>query len=241
MNSCGFYSLLCSLLLLIGVASKAVADPADRQHYLQQIESAALQYLTDHLQQRYPEDKIDIKMSVPDPRIDLPRCDQPLSYAPHGNAYNTSTVTVKASCEGSQRWAFYLRAQVDYWRQVAVASRSIHRGEMIEETDVKAEFRQLTRTGLSTHLLVEEAVGLLAKRAIAAGDTIRSTHVEAPLAVKRGDRVKILSRNALVSIEATGEALSNGSLGDQIRVKNLSSERVVKARIIAPGETEVLL
>jgi flagella basal body P-ring formation protein FlgA len=36
-----------------------------------------------------------------------------------------------------------------------------------------------------------------------------------------------------------GEALANGGLSEQIRVKNLNSNRVIKAQVTAPGQVEV--
>jgi flagella basal body P-ring formation protein FlgA len=36
-----------------------------------------------------------------------------------------------------------------------------------------------------------------------------------------------------------GEALSDGGLSEQIRVRNLNSQRVVKARVTGPGQVEV--
>jgi flagella basal body P-ring formation protein FlgA len=38
-----------------------------------------------------------------------------------------------------------------------------------------------------------------------------------------------------------GEALSNGGLREQIRVKNLNSQRVIKAQVMAPGQVEVAM
>jgi flagella basal body P-ring formation protein FlgA len=38
-----------------------------------------------------------------------------------------------------------------------------------------------------------------------------------------------------------GEALSDGGFNEQIRVKNLNSQRVIKANIVAPGQVEVAM
>ncbi|MNN93268.1 flagellar basal body P-ring biosynthesis protein FlgA [compost metagenome] len=49
----------------------------------------------------------------------------------------------------------------------------------------------------------------------------------------------ITARSGTLSVRMPGEALSNGSLSEQIRVKNLNSQRVIKAQVMAPGQVEV--
>ncbi|WP_424753608.1 flagella basal body P-ring formation protein FlgA [Klebsiella pneumoniae] len=38
-----------------------------------------------------------------------------------------------------------------------------------------------------------------------------------------------------------GEAMSDGSFNEQIRVKNLNSSRVIKANVTGPGQVEVAM
>ena len=38
-----------------------------------------------------------------------------------------------------------------------------------------------------------------------------------------------------------GEALSDGGFNEQIRVRNLNSNKVIKAQITAPGQVEVAM
>ncbi|KPW30067.1 Flagellar basal-body P-ring formation protein FlgA [Pseudomonas coronafaciens pv. atropurpurea] len=38
-----------------------------------------------------------------------------------------------------------------------------------------------------------------------------------------------------------GEAMSDGGFNEQIRVKNLNSQRVIKASVTGPGQVEVAM
>ena len=67
------------------------------------------------------------------------------------------------------------------------------------------------------------------------------THLEQAAAVRKGDQVVINARSGTLSVRMPGEALSDGGLSEQIRVKNLNSKRVIKARITGPGQVEVAL
>ena len=231
----------CLILLPVWAAAPMARAAEDSAAYLQQIRTEALAFLQDELSQQSPRDQLEIRVSNPEPRIKLARCDKPLTYALHGNATNASNVTVKVSCEANASWSFYLTASVDHWREVAVASRSIRRGDMLTGADIQRDRRRLSGTGLSAVDAPESVIGMVARRPIRAGDIIRSSQLAAPLAIKRGDTVKIKASNTSIAIVTSGEALSNGSVGQQIRIRNLNSERVIRARVTGPGEAEVVL
>jgi len=58
-------------------------------------------------------------------------------------------------------------------------------------------------------------------------------------AVRRGDQVVISARSGGINVRMQGEALSGGTLGQQISVRNLTSQRVIRARVAGPGQVEV--
>jgi flagellar basal body P-ring formation protein FlgA len=51
--------------------------------------------------------------------------------------------------------------------------------------------------------------------------------------------VVISARSGAINVRMPGEALSGGILGQQISVRNLTSQRVIKARVMGPGQVEV--
>lgn len=59
--------------------------------------------------------------------------------------------------------------------------------------------------------------------------------------VHKGDQVVISAGSSTIQVKMPGEALSAGAIGDQIRVRNLNSKRVVKARVTGPGQVEVAM
>jgi len=62
-----------------------------------------------------------------------------------------------------------------------------------------------------------------------------SSHLKAAQLIAAGEQVQILSQSGSIRVQMSGEALSGGSLGQQIRVRNLTSGRVLRARVVAPG------
>ena len=80
-----------------------------------------------------------------------------------------------------------------------------------------------------------ELIGLRLLRAVAAGTPLRLSLVSAPLLVRRGDRVAVVADGGGFRIEASAEALEAGGRDAVIRLRSLSSGRLVTGRIVAPG------
>ena len=64
-------------------------------------------------------------------------------------------------------------------------------------------------------------------------------HLQQAEVVSKGDQVVISAASASINVRMPGEALANGAPGEQIRVRNLSSSRVIRARVKAPGQVQV--
>ena len=54
-----------------------------------------------------------------------------------------------------------------------------------------------------------------------------------------GDKVVIGGSNGSVSVKMPGEAMEDGAVGAQIRVRNTRSNREIKARVSAAGQVRV--
>jgi flagella basal body P-ring formation protein FlgA len=85
-----------------------------------------------------------------------------------------------------------------------------------------------------------QLTGLIARRDFADGVPLLAIYFEPPKAVERGDSVTVIAGVGAAQIEAPGEALSSGRCGDIIPVRNPSSNRTFKARILSAGRVEVL-
>ena len=59
--------------------------------------------------------------------------------------------------------------------------------------------------------------------------------------VKRGDIVTILAEIKGLTVRVNGNALTDGHRGDEIRVKNQRSKRILQAEVIGPGTVRVRL
>lgn len=74
-----------------------------------------------------------------------------------------------------------------------------------------------------------------AKRNLARGAILTSRLFEAPDLVKRGETVKIQAVSPHFQISMSGIALMNGKKGQNIRVRNLRSKRIIQAHVTQPS------
>ena len=104
----------------------------------------------------------------------------------------------------------------------------------LREEDV-SQLRQTYLTDIS------QATGQTLKRGVASGDILTSNLLQPSSLIKRGDRVVIVARSGDFFVKMQGEALSDGAKGQQIRIRNITSDRVIRARVVGPSEVEVAL
>ncbi|QJU57442.1 flagellar basal body P-ring formation protein FlgA [Sphingomonas sp. AP4-R1] len=67
----------------------------------------------------------------------------------------------------------------------------------------------------------------------------RATERPTPL-VKRGDAIVIAVRSGALLITAHGKALSDGAMGDRVRVTNDATRRTLQAVVEGPARVKIL-
>ncbi len=85
------------------------------------------------------------------------------------------------------------------------------------------------------------AIGQKLVRPAVVDQVLSPTFMEQPAMVRKGDHVVIVARSPSLAVRMPGEALSDGGLNEQIRVRNLNSKRVMKANVTGPGQVEVAM
>lgn len=124
-----------------------------------------------------------------------------------------------------------ITVNVKKYMRVIAAKKDIPKGKILTLEDLKtAEIEFKRRAGYITE--IENAVGKVAKRDIKKGSVIKSSLLKLDYKVKRRKNVKIIYRNGNINIEMLGLALENGAIGDVIRVKNISSGKVILCKVI---------
>jgi flagella basal body P-ring formation protein FlgA len=124
---------------------------------------------------------------------------------------------------------------------VAIANRNLARGEVITENDLATEVKDVSNFRMGFALTPDALIGKETKFAINKGEAFRNSALAAPLVIRRGDTVSMESTVGDISVRTNGTAISDGRIGQQIRVKNLQSARVINVRVVASGKVQSIL
>jgi flagella basal body P-ring formation protein FlgA len=79
------------------------------------------------------------------------------------------------------------------------------------------------------------------RRAIHAGEVLSPGLLSSPRLIHRGQELILFASSGAMTVTMKGEALEDGAEGDVIRVRNLSSNRVVEGRVIGADKVQVSL
>ncbi len=174
-----------------------------------------------------------------DPRLRLALCDRPLeAFAPPG-ARDLGNTTVGVRCSGSNPWTLYVPVTINVYARVVVAAVSLSKGEVIDDSKVHLAKYNLAKLPQGYFHEVSEVVGMLLRRNLAAGQPLTPTMLKARRLIERGQRVTVLAGGNGLEVRVPGEALSHGARGDRIRVRNLSSRRIVEGVVTDSGTVRV--
>lgn len=240
-----YFKKICSiqsrLFGITGLFILGLGNPLQAQvssHNLAQLRQQAEAYLLDHYQSENNE-RLEIKLGLFDRRLNLTACKQDVAFSLQDSAGTGGQVTVNCRCDDSPGWTFHLPAQVDIYRPVLVAAVQISRGDLLEQADLKFETRDISLVS-GEHVQLRDVVGKAAKRQINAGDPIRSTFLDQPKTVNRGETVSITAKSGSIKVVMQGTAMTDGKLGQHIKVRNNQSDRIISARVVGQAAVEIL-
>ena len=197
------------------------------------------QQVQEHVASSGLQARHEIQLSRLDQRLRLPLCnDDALSASLECPATPVGRVTVRVSCSAPSPWRLFVPAQVSLFQPVVVSTRPLSRGSVVGAEDVHLAERDTGLLGSNYLLDPAQAIGMQLKRNVSADNVLSYTQLENNRIVRRGDKVVISSGNSSVSVKMPGEALEDGTQGEQIRVRNTRSNRVIRARVTGPGQVE---
>lgn len=139
------------------------------------------------------------------------------------------------SIAGSDEVRFQMKAIADEWRMMPVAVRPLLKGSIVSANDI--QFQRMNGTSMTRDSLenLSDVVGRSLTKDVGQGEMFKASAVVIPPVINSGSRVTLVFRQNRLELTAVGTALENGGLGQDIRVRNDSSKKIVMGRVIEPG------
>lgn len=187
---------------------------------------------------RHTGEKHQIEVAPLDRRLQLPQCDRTLSVARMPGARELGNISVSVRCEGSQPWSLYGRAFVRKFKPVAVLHSAMRQGSVISPNDV--EMVEKDASSLQGSFSDPgDVIGKPVRKSLAAGTVLLPAHLTTVKLVRRGQQVAIRAQNTVFEVSMAGVALTDGEAGQLIRVRNVSSQRIIEGRVVSDGTISV--
>lgn len=216
---------------LIGFSSIIAAATANQ---LEAVKVAAEEYVTTLI---IPpaQGELNVQAGNLDSRLRLSNCQSPLDVSVPGRQSLNKSVTVMVTCNEDD-WQVYVPVQISLLTPIVVAKRPLDRGVMLTSDDLTIQLVDARFQRGQTYTDVSTVVGSRIKRVVGIGQPVQGNDI---CMVCRSDEVVITATGNGLNIIAKGTALSDGALGEQIKVRNSKSNRIVDATITSVGQVIV--
>lgn len=161
-----------------------------------------------------------------------------VSVEPPDRLERTFHVPVQVAV-GEERFSIQVGVAATQLVTAVFPARRIERGEVIGTTDVVV--RTIDRFDAPRGLIgaAGDVVGCAALRPLLPDLALAEGMIQRPSAVRRGERVRLVSAFGPLEVSVSAEALEPGTPGQRIRVRNTESRRIITARVRGAGEVIV--
>jgi flagella basal body P-ring formation protein FlgA len=151
-------------------------------------------------------------------------------------AWGRTNVLVR--CLGEAGWRVFIPVHVRVKADYLISARPISQGQEVGEDDLATQIGDLSE--LPANILTDPAlaIGKTAASAIPAGRPLRADMLRAPIVVRQGQTVKVLSRGPGFAVANEGRALNNAVDGQVAQVR-LANGQVVSGIARQGGTVEV--
>jgi flagellar basal body P-ring formation protein FlgA len=149
------------------------------------------------------------------------------------------SIAVSALVNGVPEVSINVTAVIKRYLEVPVVRQSLKRGSLVRADDIKWQRIEMARKIEGLVRDEEDVIGMMAVRTVREGTPLRLKWFDEPLAIERGERVRVILVQGGLIINTTAIALGKGRIGDTIQLRNPASHVRYEAKVSAPGQARV--
>lgn len=221
-------SIVLFIVLSIVLPAKALASSWQS---METIEQAALKHAKQSALQS--ENRTEFRVKALDQRLKLARCGTKLETFTSQASSSSATQIIGVRCLKPKPWKVFVPISTLSYRSVVVTNRPLNKGDRIATTDVRLEERDITRIPHRYLTDLDQVEGQVLKQSIQGQTIVNQSALRAADIVKRGQSVALVARTSKLNVRMRGEALADASKNERVRVKNLSSSRIVEGVVLS--------
>ncbi len=202
------------LILVAGLGQLALADP---------IQDTAQSYL--RRQTQGLPGTVTITVGSLAPGTQLPPCERLEAFTPAGSKLWGKT-HIGVRCLAPNPWSVLLSAQVSVLGNYVTVARPLAGGTLITAGDISLQQGDLANLPTGLVSAPEQAIGKTLRNPLAAGQPLRQDQLLAPLVIRQGQTVMVVSRGNGFSVSSEGKAIGNASSGQVVQIRMPSGQTI---------------
>jgi flagellar basal body P-ring formation protein FlgA len=226
---------LFTLILMSLISAVSLAKPVYQSH------SGIVGVVENYVENTLIKGQSDIEVLVGklDPRLRLTACEGNMqAFMPEGSRRNGNT-TVGVRCSHDKPWSLFVPVRVKVMRNIVILRNHLPRGVTLTLADVDMRRIDISSETADYFQSTSDVVGHILTRSVRAGRQLNRHDIAAADVIKRGELVTLLAETQGFAVRMQGKALTDGSRGELIRVKNVNSSRIIEGIVKAPGIIQV--
>ncbi|NTV69419.1 MAG: flagellar basal body P-ring formation protein FlgA [Azonexaceae bacterium] len=155
----------------------------------------------------------------------LSPCSALEAFTPQGSKIIGRT-HIGVRCLSPNSWTVLVPAQIAVAGNYVTTSRPLIAGQVIKESDL------VTLSGDVSHFPAGVAsdpsgvVGKTVRNSLGAGQTIRFDQLVAPIVIRQGQTVRVISKGNGFSVSAEGKAINNAAIGQPAQIRMNSGQTI---------------
>ncbi len=142
--------------------------------------------------------------------------------------------------DGNKEDRIKVNGEVAVYEKVLLASRSLARGEILSKDSAYQEKKNIFELGGNLIRKFDAIDGKILKSNLKRDEALTARLVSEPPLVKKGDIIRLVSRNQTLVIVTAGISKEDGFENTIIRVENLSSGKLVRGVVKGKSRVEVI-
>jgi len=229
--------LFCFFFLLLSAASLYASDPAILE------KSLVKDAVTCHIEKHMPWPKGKVRVIFPSDlnEIVLPSRNFKLEVKENRNdeyiGHKLYRVNVRHKDLDYKQ--IFVPVRIEVFREVALSAKPLRRGATVSAQDIAISEKWFSRLPQDLMADPQAIIGRRMLRSVNAQTPLTSSMIGDPVMFKKGKIVKIVCIHDALNISTLGVAEEEGIFGTTVKVRNISSNKVIHGRVIGNSIVKV--
>ncbi|MDY6295834.1 MAG: flagellar basal body P-ring formation chaperone FlgA [Schwartzia succinivorans] len=235
--------LWCVLTFPLRALAYTPADAAEMQTVSQeQMKEAAEAFLHESLEAAVMEGRYELEcVHLPRP-MEIPLGAVSFQVQTSGGLrfWGNTSVEITPVVDGVPSRTIRCHYRIHLYDNIVVAARPLQPETPLTAADVRLEEREIGTKGKRFFTRIDEVLGKVTARPVTIGRALERSMIKSKVVLQPGTLVTLVASVNGVEVKMEGTTLQPGREGEIIRVRNNSSRRIIRAKVIDATTVEVV-